>query len=177
MFQPSERLELIGGEVIEKLSPQRSAHSTVIGLVEDEIRPFLAPNTHLRVQLPLSLGPASDPEPDLAVVAGRRRQYEDNHPSSALIVVEVADSTVRFDRTTKASLYASAGIPEYVVVNIPNRCLEVHLSPISDPLGEFGHTYAVHHRLSEDEIFESIALTDIRLAVRDILPIKQNPTE
>src|ERR1041384_3908863 len=99
MFRPDERLELIGGGVVGKMSPQRSAHSTVIGLVEDEIRPFLPPDTHLRVPLPLSLGAASDPGPALAVVAGPRRQYEAAHPSCAMMVIEVADSTVQFDRT------------------------------------------------------------------------------
>jgi len=116
-----DRVMLLEGEIYE-MSPQNSPHSTTILLVQHALR--LAPDTHLRVQMPLYLGGASDPEPDLAVVTGNLRDNLQSHPRMALLVVEVADSSLRFDTSRKAQLYARYGIPEYWVVDLQGR--QVH---------------------------------------------------
>jgi Uma2 family endonuclease len=81
------------------------------------------------VQLPIALDPDSEPEPDVSVVAGSPRDDRDDHPSRPALVVEVADSSVRFHRTVKARIYARGGIAEYWIVNLPARVLEIHREP------------------------------------------------
>lgn len=83
--------------------------------------------------MPLNLTPVSQPEPDIAVVKGSARDYAVAHPTTALLVVEVAESTLAFDRGEKASLYAGAGISEYWVLNLVARRLEVSRDPIAMP--------------------------------------------
>jgi Uma2 family endonuclease len=88
---------------------------------------------HVRTQLPTTLSDTSEPEPDLALVAGQDTHYLDHHPGPAetLLVIEVADSSLEYDRTTKHGLYASAGVREYWVVNFVDEQVEVYQSPIA----------------------------------------------
>ena len=92
--------------------------------------------------MPLAVTPTSEPEPDIAVVPGQPRDFED-HPNTAVLVVEVSDTTLHYDRNVKSSLYASAGVGEYWISNVVDRQLEVHVSPGPgpDPQAPFGHRY------------------------------------
>ncbi len=128
MFHPEERLELVDGEIL-KMRPQGSAHATAVTLVENALRVIFGPKYVVRVQMPLALDPDSEPEPDIAVVSGSPRDFRDGHPNSAELVVEVADTTLEFDRGRKAMLYARAGIPEYWILNVRDRQMEVHRQP------------------------------------------------
>ena len=83
----------------------------------------------IRPQGPLALSDADEPEPDLSVVQGNFRTLE-AHPDTALLVVEVSDSSLMADRTVKTSLYARFAIPEYWIVNLQDRLLEVHREPM-----------------------------------------------
>ena len=123
-----KRVELLEGEIIE-MSPIDSAHSTAVGLAEDLLDEAFAVGYHVRVQQPLDLGDPTEPEPDVAVVAGSIRDYEEAHPRTAELVVEVASSSLRYDRERKAASYARAGIPEYWIVNLAERQVEVHRDP------------------------------------------------
>ena len=114
LFGPDERLELIDGEILT-VTPQGTPHAGTVGLVQDVLCVVFG-HTHVRVQLPFALDPASEPEPDLAVVAGTPRDYGEAHPDSALLIVEVAETTLGFARRSKGSLYARAGIAEYWIV-------------------------------------------------------------
>lgn len=143
VLHEDSNLLLLEGEILQ-ISPQNSPHSTAVGLVQDELTAALAPETHLRVQMPLYLGTASDPEPDLAVVSGQRRDYSLQQPTGALLVVEVADTSLAFDRGRKARVYARFGVPEYWVVDLPNRQIRRFTRP-----GEFG--YATEEIRAEDE--------------------------
>lgn len=93
------------------MSPQNSPHFTAIRLAEDALRKVFGLGYEVRVQGPLDLSPSSQPEPDIAVVRGSIRDYAKAHPTTAVLVVEVSDSTVVFDRGEKASLYASVECP------------------------------------------------------------------
>src|SRR5438876_83878 len=73
---------------------------------------------HARLHAPIALDEDSEPEPDVAIVAGKALDYLDGHPSSAALVVEVADSSLRLDRRLKSGLYARAGLAEYWIVNL-----------------------------------------------------------
>jgi Uma2 family endonuclease len=85
----------------------------------------------LRIQLPVVLADINSPEPDVAVVRGTEEDYADNHPGSAdlPLVIEVADSSLAADRSTKQRLYATAGIPQYWLINLPESQVEVYGEP------------------------------------------------
>ena len=121
------RAMLIDGVILEE-GPMNPPHAITLGLVEEAIRTAFGPGWLLRQQSPLVLGQAIDPEPDVAVVPGRPRDYA-GHPTTADLVVEVADSSFDFDTNEKRLLYARGGIPEYWVVDINGRRLLVYRDP------------------------------------------------
>lgn len=168
IFHPDERLELIEGEIFE-LTPQGSGHATAVVLTSEAIRERLEPDYIVRVQLPLALDDFSEPEPDIAVVPGAARDYRDAHPTMAALVIEIADTTLDYDRHTKAPLYARAGIPEYWIVNLADRQLEVYRNPgpLAESPGGFG--YRLRLVLSPGE--EAVAPGTTRaMKVDELLP-------
>lgn len=131
LFAHPERLELIRGEIIERMSPQKNPHSYSVLQVYDALDEGFAPDCNVRAQMPLDLGQETEPEPDVVVVQGTRRDYAHRKPTAAdvRLLVEVSDTTLRYDRTTKAALYAEAGIPEYWVLDLKGRKLHVFRDP------------------------------------------------
>jgi Uma2 family endonuclease len=121
------RAMLIDGIILEQ-GPMNPPHAVTLGLVEEAVRGAFGVGWWLRNQLPLILGQDTDPEPDLAVVPGRPRDYT-AHPTTANLVVEVADTSLDFDTNDKRLLYARAGIPEYWVVDVNGRRLLVYRDP------------------------------------------------
>jgi Uma2 family endonuclease len=120
---------LIDGVILEE-GPMNPPHAITLELVEETMRAAFGAGWWLRHQSPLVLGQDLDPEPDLAVVPGRPRDYA-GHPTIADLVVEVADSSLDFDTNEKRLLYATAGIREYWVVDINGRRLLVYRDPRS----------------------------------------------
>ncbi len=161
-FPPEARLELLDGEIID-MSPQKSQHAAACDLAEAALRTCDFGAAYVRIQKPLALDDTSEPEPDLAVVPGTPRDYADAHPGQALLIVEVADSSLGYDRTRKAGAYARNGVPEYWVINLRERVLEVRLAPA-------GGVYTQLQRLSADEQVAPIAAPGCRIAVRALLP-------
>lgn len=106
------RVHLIKGEVFE-MSPQYSLHAAAVTKTDDALRKVFRRGYHVRVQLPRDLGTDSDPEPDIAVVVGKPGAYRNAHPTTAALIVEIADSSLDHDRRHKGSLYASEGIEDY----------------------------------------------------------------
>jgi Uma2 family endonuclease len=170
VFGPEERLELIGGEIVRKVAPQRPLHATGTALVQNALNRGFCLGFDVRVQLPLALGLMHEPEPDVAVVPGSIRDYEREHPTGAVLVVEVSDSTLAFDRTVKASLYASAGIAEYWILNLPDRVLEVHREPAAMAEQPFGYHYRSVTRLIESDSIAPVGASQSALRVADLLP-------
>jgi Uma2 family endonuclease len=124
----NERVELLEGFLVE-LRPQRASHASAIEVLTELLYSARQPGYKVRVQLPLALGDESEPEPDLCVVpAGDHRQ---GHPSEALLVIEVAESSLAKDRR-KATIYARAGVPEYWLVDVANQRVEVRTQPEGD---------------------------------------------
>jgi Uma2 family endonuclease len=121
-----EHVELIHG-IIVRMSPQNDAHATLVQILNRILMPALVGRADVRVQLPFAASDDSEPEPDLAVVAVAR--FGEPHPQRAFLIIEVADSSLEDDRTIKAGVYASSGVPEYWVANILDRSLEVHTEP------------------------------------------------
>ena len=130
IFQPGEHLELLGGHLIVS-EPQGTLHATAVGLVEDALRACFGSGWVVRGQMPIALDDESEPEPDVAVVPGSRRDYETAHPARPVLVVEVAESSLATDRGTKAALYARAGIEDYWIVNLIDRVVEVCRDPVT----------------------------------------------
>lgn len=169
LFGADERLELIGGDIFEE-APVNSPHATGFTLVDQALRAILSSGLLIRTQIPIAIGTDSQPLPDIAIVEGTPRDFRDHHPTTALLVVEVADTTLTSDRTIKASLYASAGIPEYWILNLYERLLEVHHDPAPSPSQPFGHGYRSILRLTETETVAPLFAPDARIPVSDLLP-------
>ncbi|WP_041806690.1 Uma2 family endonuclease [Rhodothermus marinus] len=164
LIEPDARLELVDGEILQKMSPQSSRHAAAIRRIEETLRSvFPLDRYDVRVQLPLALGPYSEPEPDVAVVEGTLDDYVEAHPSTAVLVVEVADASLQFDRTRKAALYARAGIPDYWIVNLLDGVLEVHRQPEGD-------TYRERLVLPSQERVRPLARPEVEIAVAELLP-------
>jgi len=100
IFPPGTRVELINGEIF-RMTPQKGKHAAAIRAAEEALRNIFQSGYDVCVQLPLSLDPSSEPEPDLSVVPGSWRDYRDTHPSSAALVIEIADATLEYDRDRK----------------------------------------------------------------------------
>ena len=108
VFEPGDRVELIDGLLLVS-EPQSSPHYTAIQLVERVLSRAFGEGWNVRTQAPIALDDASEPEPDVAVVRGGVRDFATAHPADPVLVVEVAASSLAFDREHKASLYARAG--------------------------------------------------------------------
>jgi Uma2 family endonuclease len=169
VFAPGERAELIDGEVVA-VTPQGSLHAAAVGLAEQALRAAFGPAHHVRVQMPLALDPSSEPEPDVAVVAGSPRDYRDAHPASALLVVEVADTTLAHDRERKGSLYARAGVAEYWLVNLLDGRVEVHRAPVPEPQACYGWAYREVQRSGAGELIRPLGAPQSVVRVADLLP-------
>jgi Uma2 family endonuclease len=117
LLTPDERVELIAGMIVA-MSPQSPRHASCVYRLTQALRKVLPPETVVRTQMPFIAGVNSVPEPDVSVVAGAIDDYDRVHPTSALLVVEVAETTVAQDRLTKSRIYAAAGVSEYWVVNL-----------------------------------------------------------
>ncbi|HEU0179331.1 MAG TPA: Uma2 family endonuclease [Blastocatellia bacterium] len=168
-FFEDKRVELIEGEVIE-MSPIYSPHATSVTLAGDVLRAIFDKGWVVREEKPLSLGDDSDPEPDIALVEGKARDFKDAHPTTAALVIEVADSSLSYDRSRKACLYAKSGILDYWILNLQDRQIEVHRRPIADAASEFGFSYGDKMIFKEDDSVRPIARPDVSIAVADLLP-------
>lgn len=162
IFHPEERLELVDGEIVQ-MSPQGSAHATAVSLLETRLRLAFGASYVVRVQMPLALDPASEPEPDVAVVVGAPRDYRDAHPQTAVMIVEVADATLGYDRERKANLYARTGIQEYWILNLQDRQLEVHTQPAMG-------SYQTRRVLVSPQTISPLGCPHAAIAVADLLP-------
>ncbi|HUO10430.1 MAG TPA: Uma2 family endonuclease [Phycisphaerae bacterium] len=136
-FFQNQHVELIDGEVIE-MAPQNEPHVEMISRLIRLLAPTLPTGFELRCQAPLSIG-NSEPEPDIAII--KLPKPKDTAPTTAALVIEVADSSLPIDRK-KAHLYASAQIPEYWLLNLIDRRLERFLDPLTDPASPFAAAYA-----------------------------------
>ena len=122
-----EHIELLEGEIVQ-MSPMEKPHARVTGKLDRWFQRRLGDEFSVRVQLPLTLRD-SEPEPDLAIVREADAAAARRHPATALLVVEVADSSVRYDLEVKARIYARARIPEYWLVVVGRRLAEVLRDP------------------------------------------------
>ena len=169
VFQPGDRVELVGGQLVVR-EPQGSPHAVAAGLAEDALRAAFGSGWVVRVQMPVALDDESEPEPDVAVCAGSPRDYLAGHPSQPVLLVEVADASLAFDREHKGSLYARAQVPDYWIVNLVDRVLEVHHDPAPAADAPYGWRFSTQRRPGAADSVSPLAAPRARILVADLLP-------
>jgi Uma2 family endonuclease len=118
----------------------------------------------------VALDDESEPEPDLAVAPGTLRDYRCEHPARPVLVVEVAECSLRLDRNEKSSLYARAQLEDYWIVNLLAHVLEVYRQPTPDPTAPYGWSYSSRQVLGPESSAAPLAAPDARVRVSDLLP-------
>lgn len=165
LFEPGARLELIEGEVIE-MSPIGHRHAGCVNRLNRLLTVALGERAVVTVQNPIRLSDISELQPDVAVLKPRPDQYAASHPhpEDALLVIEVADTTLRFDRTVKRRAYAAAEILELWIVDVDVGGGAVEVATIPGPTG-----YASIRRLGPADTIAPIALPDLTFELAAIL--------
>lgn len=153
-----EPIELLRG-VLVTMSPQGRAHASAIQFFNEQLVLQLAGRHGVRPQLPFAADDWSEPEPDLAVV--RKDPSLRDHPSEALLLVEIASSSLAIDRGLKRTIYAEVGIPEYWIVDVNGRTVEVHTRPD-------GGYYSRVQILRDGDVLRPTLLPQIAIWVADI---------
>lgn len=157
------RVELVDG-VVYDMAPQHSPHATAVQKARRALERAFPPSGYdIRVQMPLLLGRYSMPEPDLAVVPGEPDDYVKSHPRSAILILEVADSSQHHDRVRKMETYARFNISEYWIANLAHDFLEVYREPLRG-------SYQVKLVLHRGERISPLARPEVSIPVDDILP-------
>lgn len=156
------RTELIDGLIVCKM-PGGNAHFLAVSLVFYALQAAFGVGHHLRMQSSLPLSDEAMPEPDVVVLRGSPRDYDGRDPDptrDVALVVEVSATTLSYDRTTKTALYARHGVPEYWIVDLTARTLEVRRRPLG---GGFAETRVYVEG-------EAIPIREGEIAVTDLLP-------
>jgi Uma2 family endonuclease len=154
-----EKIELLDGEMVA-MSPIGTSHNFAVQKLTELLILALQQRAAVRCQLSFAASELSEPEPDLTVVA--RSDYLDDHPSQAYLIIEVAESSLAKDRGRKLRLYATCQVPEYWVVNLIERCIEVYRDPE-------GGAYARMDRYERGQSIQLLAFSDVSIAVSDVL--------
>jgi len=168
LFQ-DKHVELIEGRVIE-MSPMGSLHATAVSLAARTLEGAFGSGYFVRSQMPLDAGEFSEPEPDIAVIKGNIRDFKNEHPKTAVLIVEAAESSLIYDRTEKARLYAKLGILEYWILGLRERRLEIRRAPQESATSPSGFDYGDIRILSEDEYVSPLAKPSVKIPVIDLLP-------
>ena len=157
-----EKVELVEG-VILRMSPQGVAHASCLQRLTRLLIRAFAERADVRIQSSFPVSDETVLEPDAALVPHDPRDYADQPPERALLVIEVAESSLRFDRKYKARQYAAAGVPEYWVVNLAERVIEVHVGP-------GGEGYGAVTVAKAGERIRLVAFPGDEVGVDDVLP-------
>jgi Uma2 family endonuclease len=177
ILREGEPIELIDGFLVRKDRSDRGKtplghgprHSLALKWAERKLRLVEAQGWHIRVQLPVTLSSLQEPEPDLAVVKGRPEDYVQHHPAPGHIrlLIEVSDTSLTFDRTTKQRIYAAADIALYWIINLAEGQVEVYREPLP---GEGRYAVRTDFRPGQSVQLELAANQLLDLAVADLLP-------
>jgi Uma2 family endonuclease len=164
ILKPDLRVELIDGDIIE-MNPIGRPHKGTVDRLNEIFMPRVLGTAIVRIQSSIPLGNHGEPEPDLALLRRRADFYttgEEETPDDILLLIEVADSSERYDRRTKAPLYARFGVPELWIVDLNNHRIQRYLDPTPDGY----RTTRIYRR---GESLSPLAFPDLMIAVDDIL--------
>ncbi|MDE0421350.1 MAG: Uma2 family endonuclease [Gammaproteobacteria bacterium] len=164
ILSADDRVELIDGELVE-MPPMGSEHAGIVNELANVLPGLLDPAVRLRVQSSVQLTRYTQPEPDLAVVSRDSRLYLRRHPQpeEILIAIEVADSSLTYDREEKMPRYAAAGVPEAWLVNVRARTITVYTEATTTG-------YRASRTLQWTQELVATAVDDLRLTFEEILP-------
>jgi len=166
-----KRVELIDGIITPRPKPT-PLECISLSLADQCLRPFFT-NAVLRNQAPLQFNSFTELEPDLALVPGNIREWEYvgiDHPGTAMLALEVSESTLERDRTLKAPIYARANIPDYWIINVRDNCVEVYRDSAPDPEAPRGFRYKTVTMLKPPESISPLANPAAQIPVADLLP-------
>ncbi len=179
----NKRVELIEGEVYVKyshtmlgeeetknMSAMSGQHFSGVNLVAEVLRDAFKKDHFVSVQCPINMGDISEPEPDISVIKGKIRDFNEAIPTSASLLVEVADTSLLYDRSKKVSLYAKNGIQDYWILNLKDRRLEVYRRPIKDKNAFYGFNYGDRLIFTEEDSVSPLANPKAKIKIADILP-------
>jgi Uma2 family endonuclease len=166
-FLKDKRVELIRGEILE-MSPINWLHMAGTTKVGDVLRVVFAGKAWISIQNPLAMSDSA-PVPDVCVFRGQMGDYS-NIPTMAELVVEVSDTTLFYDTTTKAELYATAGIQDYWVLDLEGKRLLVFRDPVTLPAGLGATAYRTHLVLGSTEAISPLVAAAHTIRVSDLLP-------
>ena len=166
IFKPEERLELWEGEFVE-MSPIGKKHAGCVDAVSEMLKDFLNRQAIVRTQNPIVLKDFSEPQPDVCLLKRREDFYRQISATAqdVLLTMEVADSTVKYDRDIKFPKYAANGIQEAWLIDLENDRVEIHTQPTKNG-------YRLVKILHRGDIAESTVFAEIKIAVDDILGSK-----
>lgn len=168
VFRSGERVELIEGSIVAMAAhnlrhSMRMTHLTTLFVLRFH-------ETHdVRVQQPLTLGTHSEPEPDFAIVPTAVTDGATRHPAMADLVLEISDSSLRFDRREKSSLYAKAGIQDYWLLNLKGNRLEVRRGPAPNSHGVYGWDYGHTEIFGPERSVAPLFRPDCQFTVQELL--------
>jgi Uma2 family endonuclease len=163
------RVELIEGQVID-MAAMKSPHAAAIDLVDAALKVVFSADYYIRQQKPFVISDISEPEPDVAVVPGTVRDYAEAHPTAAALIVEVADTSVGYDRKVKGSLYAKAGVADYWILNLVKRQLEVYRQPMEADQTPHGWQYGERIIFCSGQRVAPLVAADREVTIDDLLP-------
>jgi Uma2 family endonuclease len=163
------KVMLIDGEIFT-MGPAQPPHDYALDATHEYLRSAFPAGHYVRTQMGFDVGTRTAPEPDLAVVPGSRRDYATKTPTQAVLVVEIAHTTLATDTTVKAEVYATAGVPDYWVVDVEGRRLFVYRKPEPLPEGLGATAYRSHEEYGPDDAVAPLAAPDKPVKVADLLP-------
>jgi Uma2 family endonuclease len=163
ILTPRDRVELLDGHIIEMV-PQEPPHASTTSSLGNDFVLLFAGKAWVRQQLPITIAPSSEPEPDIAVVKIDPKRYRDRHPvpEEVYLLIEVADSSLTYDRDRKAQVYAKAHIPEYWVIDVNQRQVLVFRKPQ-------GEVYQVKQVLAITDSIAPAAFPEIVIKLSNLL--------
>ena len=158
-----DRVELIEGEIIQ-MAPIGISHSSLVDYLTNTIARMARKKGIVRTQNPIRLSDISEPQPDIALLKYRDDFYRKNHPTSedVYLIIEVADTSLQYDRDTKVPLYARHDIPEVWIVDIQGQAIEVYRNPKEGQYLEIS-------RLSPEQKIAPMHFPELVLSVKEIL--------
>ena len=168
-FTENDKIELIRGEIIE-MSPKRTPHSVCNSLLWRELYDSLGRDVVIRIQEPIIISSTSEPEPDIVIAKKKDDDYLSSHPvpEDIILIIEISDSTLNFDRKTKLSLYAEAGINNYWIFNLVNNNLEVYQTPLQSNVDCYN--YRSKNIFLPDEIVSIPTFDNLSLNLSKVFP-------
>jgi Uma2 family endonuclease len=164
-----DRVELLDGQIVQ-MTPIGADHAASVDALTRLLVRAVGDAAIVRVQNPIVLDPRSEPQPDLALLRPHPTQYHSAHPSAGdiLLVIEVADSSLAFDRKVKLPYYAAAGIPEAWLVDLEHDTVEVHRQPSAE-------AYTEVQMLGRGETLRPNLIAEATIPINDVLGPPRRP--